>query len=165
MAADHQPATDATSLEALRQLFGGLEADLGAEARLEARQQCMVGAWLSFFGVQNVSLGLSHRLGRIIGPRYDIPHGYTSAILLPHVMSARLEDTSGRQAIIARSLAGDPASLRGQTGAEEAARLVSSLVKRLGLPETLREVEVPRGDLVEIAAGDPLALRVLEDSW
>ena len=38
------------------------------------------------FGVTNAGFGLSHALGHQIGPRWNVPHGMTSCITLPHAM-------------------------------------------------------------------------------
>src|SRR6185436_2912816 len=54
--------------------------------QLEHRLQCQMGAWLAVFGVTNAGLGLSHALGHQIGPRWNVAHGVTSCITLPHAM-------------------------------------------------------------------------------
>ena len=54
--------------------------------QLEHRLQCQMGAWLAVFGIGNAGLGLSHALGHQIGPRWNVAHGVTSCITLPHAM-------------------------------------------------------------------------------
>ena len=87
-ASRHHPLSDAAAARGLSMLVKHLPASLsttGAE-QLEHRLQCQLGAWLSVFGVTNAGLGLSHALGHQIGPRWDVPHGVTSCITLPHAM-------------------------------------------------------------------------------
>jgi alcohol dehydrogenase len=96
-APDHNPVAGALALEAIRRLFRYLPASVPAEEHVAERQQCQNAAWLSFMHANSVSLGSSHRLGRVIGPMYSVPHGFTSSILLPHVMDAVLEQTRDRQ--------------------------------------------------------------------
>ncbi len=87
-ASRHHPLSDAAAARGLSMLLEHLPASLsttGAE-QLEHRLQCQLGAWLSVFGVTNAGLGLSHALGHQIGPRWDVPHGVTSCITLPHAM-------------------------------------------------------------------------------
>ena len=84
----HHPLSDAAAAHGLSMLVKHLPPSLsttGAE-QLEHRLQCQLGAWLSVFGVTNAGLGLSHALGHQIGPRWDVPHGVTSCITLPHAM-------------------------------------------------------------------------------
>lgn len=163
-APNHQPATDATALEAIRLLRLHLPGS-GQPDLIAARQQCQIAAWLSFFGVQNITLGLSHALGREIGPKYDIPHGYTSAILLPHVMSHLLPVTAPRQALIAGAMGVAPAIRAQSEVALEAPPAVSGFVRQLGLPERLRDVGVPEPDLDGLAGGRPEVLRILGEAW
>jgi alcohol dehydrogenase len=159
-APDHQPATDAPALEAIRLLFRQLPVSGGDNRSVAARQQCQLAAWLSFFGVANISLGLSHALGRQLGPRYGIPHGYTSAVLLPHVMETLLPVSRDRQELILQ--AAQEGSGRPYPSASEA---VARLVETLGLPRRLRDVEVPKQDLAGLAAGRPDILQILEAAW
>ena len=56
------------------------------ENELEHRVQCQLAAWLSIFGMSNTRGGISHALGHQIGPMWNVPHGVTSCITLPHVM-------------------------------------------------------------------------------
>ncbi len=164
-APNHQPATDAGALEAIRLLFEHLPDSTSGEQKLAARQQCMMAAWLSFFGVANITLGLSHALGREIGPYYDVPHGYTSAVLLPKVMAYLLPETLARQALIARAAGVD---VRGKSEGEaaiEAPVAVSQLVARLGLPQRLRDLGVPEGDLVKLSGGREEVLHILSEAW
>jgi alcohol dehydrogenase class IV len=163
LAPDSDPLTDAGCLEAIRLIFRHLPfSGASSDAPIGRRQFCQVAAWLSFFGVGNITLGLSHSLGRKLGPRYDIPHGHTSAILLPHVMASTSSITGVRQTRIAAA-ARDRAEF--DSRAEDAADAVRDLVAGLGLPTRLRDVGVPVADLHTLAAGDEKALAVLESAW
>lgn len=164
-APNHQPATDAEALEAIKILCQYLPASTGDQPDIAARQFCQIAAWLSFFGVANITLGLSHALGREIGPRYNIPHGYTSAVLLPKVMAYLLPGTSARQALIAHSLGADPAGKAEVEVALEAPERVYSFVGSLGLPQRLRDLDIPRDDLDSLAAGREDVRQILEEAW
>jgi maleylacetate reductase len=85
-------------------------------------------------------MGLSHALGRRIGASYDVPHGYTSCITLaPTLQVTRDRIPEERWERLARALGGD----HGEH--------VASLVEKLELPSTLREVGVPEEDVDAIA--------------
>jgi alcohol dehydrogenase len=163
-ASDHGPVTDATSLEAIRLLFEFLPRSSGKESIAE-RQQCQLAAWLSFFGVANITLGLSHLLGRQIGPRYNVPHGYTSAVLLPRVMEALLPETIRRQALIAWAAGAAPRNDPAEDAAAAAHRAVYELVDRLGLPHRLRDLNVPESDLEGLSGGRDDVLTILQAAW
>ncbi|MGC8644788.1 MAG: iron-containing alcohol dehydrogenase [Thermoplasmata archaeon] len=55
---------------------------LGEENRL----QCQIASWYSYMNVFDSPMGLSHRIGKIIGPRWGIPHGIASCITLPETL-------------------------------------------------------------------------------
>lgn len=163
-APDHGPVTDATALEAIRLLFEFLPQSGGTD-NLAARQECQVAAWLSFFGVANIALGLSHLLGRQIGPRYNVPHGHTSAVLLPHVMEALAPVTEDRQALIARAAGAASQEASTQEAARSAPGAVYDLVERLSLPHQLRDLNVPETDLQLLSGGRDDVLTVLRAAW
>jgi alcohol dehydrogenase class IV len=163
-APDHGPATDAPALEAIRLLFEFLPASADAE-NLYARQQCQLAAWLSFFGVANITLGLSHLLGRQIGPRYDVPHGHTSAVLLPKVMEAILPTTMDQQALIACAAGVATRASDVQEAAGRASPAIFDFVASMELPQRLRDLGVAESDLDELSGGRPEVLRVLQAAW
>lgn len=146
-----QPYTDAMAAHALGLLHRNLPASKRDPLDLEARTQCMVAAWLSFIGVANVSLGLSHGVGHQLGARCEIPHGETSCIMLHNVMDYNLEATLDRQAWIAEILgAAIPGDRR--ASAEAASKAILSLVRdTLGLPWRLRDVGMDKADIPLVA--------------
>ena len=164
-APNRQPATTAAALEAIRLLFDHLPSSGGEDASVPARQQCMIAAWLSFFGVGNITLGLSHALGREIGARYSVPHGYTSAVLLPRVMAFLLPETEPEQARIAEAAGVERRDRAISEIALEAPTRVEELVARLGLPRRLRDLDVPETDIEPLAAGRDDVLHILREAW
>ena len=64
----------------------GRQLDISDPRVLEHAVECQLAAWMCVFGVTNAGFGLSHALGHQIGPRWNVPHGMTSCITLPHAM-------------------------------------------------------------------------------
>ena len=122
----------------------------GAE-QLDHRLQCHVGAWLSVFGLTNAGLGLSHALGHQIGPRWEVPHGVTSCITLPHAMRMMAGVAPERFGPIARAfdLVFDERN-PGKAALESADRM-ALFIARFELPQRLRDVHVPREEVREVA--------------
>ena len=123
-----------------------------ADDILPHRAACQMAAWLAVFGVTNVGFGLSHVLGHQVGPRWNVPHGVTSAVMLPHAMRFMAEAVPSRFAEIARSLdvpfhPDDP-----RQSALACADRTAAFIARFGLPAHLRDVGVPRAGLAQIAA-------------
>jgi maleylacetate reductase len=146
-----QPFSDGTSLHALRLLARGLATVKAAPDNLEARLECLLGAWLSITGSQNgVTKGASHGIGHVLGGTAHVPHGYTSCIMLPHVLRFNQPVNAERQAWVSEAL--------GQPGAP-AADAVAGLIAGLGLPSRLRDVGVRQDQL------DQIANESMHDRW
>ena len=168
-----QPLADAASLHALRLLSGSLRRTKADPGDLDARLDSMIGAWLSLVGTQGgVEKGASHAIGHVLGGSAGVPHGFTSCVMLPHVLRWNKPVNADRQKRVAEAL-GEPEA--------DAADLVARLIADLGLPRTLRDVNVPRDKLRAIAehtmhdpwtatnprkiAGSDEVLTILEMAW
>jgi len=102
-----------------------------------------MGAWISMTGiVTGTRLGASHAIGHILGGTANVPHGYTSCIMLPYVLDYNAAINSNRQADIATAL-GQPGSAAGDT--------LDKLITGLGMPRTLREVDITEDQLPQLA--------------
>jgi alcohol dehydrogenase class IV len=146
-----QPATDATTLMAAELLFNYLPKSRESDNDLEARLQCLTGAWLSMMGAPSVGSGLSHALGHVIGVKYAVGHGYTSCVTQPYVMDYNRPASAHKQALLARAAGIDTRGMGDEAAAEAVSKVVDEFILDLGMPHRLRELEVPREDLVEIA--------------
>ena len=137
--------SDGASLQALRLLNRGLLACKANPGDLAARLDCQLGAWMSMVGSQTgVTKGASHGIGHVLGGTAGVPHGYTSCVMLPHVLRFNKPVNGERQAWVAEAL-GIPGG--------EAGDAVAGLIAALGLPGTLRAVGVRADQLDTIAEG------------
>jgi len=137
------PYSDATGAEALRLLAAALPAIKRAPDALAPRLDGQLGMWLSITGaVSGVGTAASHAIGHTLGGSYGVPHGITSCITLPAVLRWNSPANAERQRTVS-ALMGEPQ--------RPASELVASLVERLGLPRTLREVGIKREDFRAIA--------------
>jgi maleylacetate reductase len=146
-----QPISEGAAYHALRLLGKGLLAVKGDPANLEARLDCQLGAWMSMVGSQTgVSKGASHGIGHVLGGTAGVPHGYTSCIMLPHVLRFNHPVNSEKQARVSEAL-GRPE--------ESAADVVAALIAGLGLPTRLRDAGVKPDQL------DLIAEHSMHDRW
>jgi len=144
------PLIEATALHALRLFADALPRSRADPADLDARLGCLQAAWLAALGILRVPYGASHGIGHSLGAVTGMSHGYTSCVMLPHVMRWNAAATRERQMRISAAL--------GQAGAE-AADVVAELVAGLGMPTRLRDAGVERAQFARIAAG------ALENMW
>ena len=146
-----KPFSDGTSFHALRLLGRGLRAVKAQPKNLPARLDCQLGSWMSIIGSSaGVEKGASHGIGHVLGGTAGVPHGYTSCVMLPHVMRFNYPVNAERQKLVSEAL--------GRPG-EPAADVLAALIAELGLPRTLRDVGV-NADLLDRIAGESM-----HDRW
>jgi maleylacetate reductase len=106
---------------------------------------------MSMVGSQTgVSKGASHGIGHVLGGTANVPHGYTSCIMLPHVLRFNLEVNADKQARVSEALG---------HSSKPAADAVRALISGLGLPTRLRDVGVREDQL------DLIAVNSMHDRW
>ncbi|MBT53830.1 MAG: alcohol dehydrogenase [Mameliella sp.] len=137
------PFGDAQALHGLRLLADGLTRIKADATDLQARQDCLLGAWLSMGPLTSgVPMGASHGIGYVLGARYGIPHGHTSCLMLPAVMAWNASVNADRQMLVAEAL-GDVS--------ESASNLLHKLIASLGQPRGLLANGISRDVFPDIA--------------
>ena len=150
-----QPISEATSFQALRLLGRGLRAVKKDPSDLEARLDCQLGAWMSIIGSSaGVQKGASHGIGHVLGGTAGVPHGYTSCVMLPHVLRFNQSINGSQQKLVSEAL-GEPH--------KPACDVVSELVAQLGLPSTLREVGV-KAEMLDLIAQNSMHDRLIHSN-
>jgi maleylacetate reductase len=101
---------------------------------LAARLDAQLAVWLSMehnrFGI---SMGASHGIGHVLGGTCNVPHGYTSCVMLPSALRYNESANADRQALVSEAF--------GRAG-EPAWRVVHEFIAGLGLPRSLAAVGV-----------------------
>ncbi len=147
----YSPLIEATCLQALRLFAKALPRSRADPDDLAARLQCQQAAWLAGLGILRVPYGASHGIGHSLGAVTGMSHGYTSCIMLPHVMRFNRLRTADRQHQIATVLGGDTAG--------DAADRMAELIESLGMPTRLRDCQVAVSQHQRIAQG------AMENLW
>ena len=147
------PISEPLAERAIRMLVDHLPPSLDAtDTALLHRGQCQMAAWLAVFGVTNAGFGLSHVLGHQLGPRWNVAHGFTSAIMLPHAMRVMARMAPSRFQAIARAYDVPFDAAHPEAAAFACADRTAAFIERLSLPSRLRDVGVPRDGLGLVAA-------------
>jgi maleylacetate reductase len=148
----HHPISDTLGAKAISLLLEHLPASIltSGPEQLDHRGQCQMAAWFSIFGAMNTRFGLSHLLGHQIGPRWDVAHGITSCITLPHAMLFMADIAPERFGPIAQGFGVpfDPKNPRpaALACADRTARFIASF----DVPHTLKDAGVPRDEIKQI---------------
>ena len=128
------PYADAQAVRGLSMLAQGLPRVKANPRNLDARMDCQIGTWLSMAPLSaGVPMGASHGIGYVLGAAFDVPHGYTSCVMLPSVMRWNKQDNAERQALVSEAM--------GQPG-KDAGEVLDSFIRGLGLPRSLQDVRI-----------------------
>ena len=96
------PMSDVYYVEALKLLAAALPRVKRTPSDLDARLDCQIATWLSTAGrVGGAKMGASHAIGHALGGICGVPHGYTSCVMLPHVLRYNRSVNAERQALVA----------------------------------------------------------------
>ena len=167
------PLADAANRESMRLLADSLPKIKRDPGNAEPRAAAQHGMWLSrIASMAGVPHGASHGIGYLLGGGRGVPHGITSCITLPAVMTWNEPVNAPRQTEVSAAF--------GMPG-ESAGNALRSFITGLRLPTRLREIGIGREELLAIAASwdgsGPIAtnprklrgkenlLEILERAW
>jgi maleylacetate reductase len=90
-----------------------------------------------------IPYGASHGIGYLLGGGRGVPHGVTSCVALPAVMTWNASMNEARQAQVSEAFG---------AADEPAAEVLRRFIASLGQPTRLRDVGIAREELAGIAA-------------
>jgi alcohol dehydrogenase len=148
----HQPISDALAAKSIALFVEHLKASIttNGDEQLAHRGHCQFASWYSIYGAMNTRFGLSHLLGHQIGPRWNVPHGITSCITLPHAMRFMAEIAPERFGPVAEGykIPFDPSNPK--LAALECADRTAEFIAQFDVPRTLHDAGVPRDEIGSI---------------
>ena len=136
------PLYEAGLLRGLSLFATSLRQTKKAPDDLFARLDSQTAAYLACSNFARTGSGASHGIGYILGGRYGVHHGYSSCVMLPHVLRWNAQTTATRQQQLSAALG------RPQLSAGDA---VAELIADLSLPSRLRDVGIKQEQLQTIA--------------
>lgn len=150
----HHPISDALAAKSIALFSEHLPASISTtgDEQLAHRGHCQFASWYSIYGAMNTRFGLSHLLGHQIGPRWNVPHGVTSCITLPHAMRFMAEIAANRFGPVAEGykIPFDPANPK--PAALACADRTGEFIGQFKVPTRLRDAGVPREEIGSIVA-------------
>jgi len=146
-AQDANPIMSLLAQEGIRALASGLPGVVKAPRDLEARSQCLYGAWLCGAVLGSVGMALHHKLCHTLGGTFNLPHAETHTVVLPHAVAYNRAAAPEAMRAAARAV-----------GAEDAALGLHALARSLGAPLALKDIGMREADLdraAELATKSP----------
>jgi alcohol dehydrogenase class IV len=156
--------TDALAVKALQLIYGSLKTAVSDGSDQNARNAMSEGALLAGIAFGNAGVAAVHALAYPLGARFHVSHGMANGLLLPHVMECNISANPTKYAFIAEVLG---ESVKGLTPVQAAGRGISAvkkLIKDIGIPQRLRDLEVPKKALDGMAAATMDVTRLLANN-
>ena len=156
------PLSDMLAREALRLMAGNIETAVKQGDNLEARSAMLLGAMLAGQAFANAPVAAVHALAYPLGGNYHIPHGLSNSLVLPHVLRFNGPEAGHQYVELApiilpgKTLPEDPLAVT-----ELLATYFLQLAEDLGLPTTLRQMDIDEADLPMLAEQAMLQQRLL----
>lgn len=123
------PIDRALAEEGIRALTAGLPVVVADPRHLQGREQTLYGAYLAAVAFSSAGSGLHHKICHVLGGRYDLPHAFTHAVVLPYVLALNAPHAPEAEERIARAF-----------GSATAIRGLQELRARIDAPRALRDV-------------------------
>ena len=146
------------AIEALKLLGGSIEKAVMDGSNVEARGNMLIGAMLAGKAFANSPVAAVHALAYPIGGTFHISHGLSNSLVLPYVLRFNSVDVKAAKnyAELAPYVFPKLDINKGtQAVCAEFINKLEDLSKRLGLPQKLREVDIPK-DACEKMASDAM---------
>jgi len=146
-AQDANPIIGLMAEEGIRALGQGIGRVVARPDDLDARGDCLYGAWLCGAVLGSVGMALHHKLCHTLGGTFNLPHAETHTIVLPHALAYNREAAPHAMQRIARAL-----------GTTDAAQGVFDLARDNGAPTALRDIGLQEPDIdiaLDIALKNP----------
>ncbi len=99
--------------------------------------------YIAGMGFSNVGLGIVHSMAHSLGAYFDTPHGLANALLLPHVLRFNGQVCPELFRNMGRAFDLNMDNLSDEAAIEKVVSAVADLSKKLGIPQTLREIGIP----------------------
>lgn len=129
-----QPMTDTMALSAMKLIIGNLFTAYEDGENIDAREAMSLGALQAGIAFTNASVCLVHGMSRPIGALFNVPHGFSNAMLLPAVMEYSKESALERYAVLGRIFKPDMKNDTDEYAADIAVESVKELCYKLNIP-------------------------------
>mgnify|MGYP000741809722 FL=1 len=161
---NNNPISKMLAIEALKLLSGSIEKAVFDGSNVEARGNMLLGSMIAGKTFANSPVAAVHALAYPIGGTFHVSHGLSNSLVLPYVLRFNSVDSKAAKdyAELAPYVFPELDINKGtQAVCAEFIDKLESLSKKLGLPQKLREVDIPKNACEKMAKDAMLQTRLL----
>ncbi|MEH6347559.1 MAG: iron-containing alcohol dehydrogenase [Bermanella sp.] len=156
------PMSDLMAKEGLRLMASSIQTATHNGSDKKAREEMLLGAMFAGQAFANSPVAAVHALAYPLGGHFHIPHGLSNSLVLPHVMRFNLDKAASLYAELApiifpkQNFMGSDLVI-----ATKLVENIEALIKDLGLPTRLRDMDIEESFLPKLAEDAMLQTRLL----
>ena len=165
------------SLSAIELISSSLRGAVFNGREYQYRENMLKGSYLAGLGLAMSGVGAVHALAYPLGAIFDIPHGMANALMLPYVLEYNYPGNIEKFCRIATAMDEEKNGLSCREIASRVVKAVFELSNDIGIPATLKDLNIPENAIHEMAEAAmkverpilnnprPMTVRVAEDIY
>ncbi len=143
--------SEIVSLRAIEIIMENLRGAVFDGKNLKYRENMMMGSYLAGMGLAMAGVGAVHAMAYPMGAIFDVPHGIGNGLLLPYVLEYNYPGNIDKFCNMAMCMDQETGELSGRECASLVADAVFELALDIGVPITLKELNIPEESIPEMA--------------
>ena len=156
--------TETPCLRAIELISSNLRQAFANGENMDARSSMLYASSLAGMGFANTQTGLDHAIAMGIGGLYHLPHGITTAAVLPWVMEFNLLAKPAKFAKIAKAMGENVDGLSEIEAAKRSVKAAKNLLDDLKISYRIRDYGVSTQDFPAVAKAAIGAARLITNN-
>jgi len=157
------PIVDNLAIEGARLIAANLERCIRDGSDLAARTAMSLGSLYGGLCLGPVNTAAVHAMAYPLGGTFKVSHGVSNSVLLPFVMVFNLQGNLRKYAEIAIAV-GAPKGRDDEETAFNGVMQIREISKACGIPQSLKELDIPESAIPEMAKAALLVTRLMDNN-
>ena len=143
--------SETMSLNAIEIISDNLRGAVFNGKDYRSRENMMQASYMAGLGLAMSGVGAVHALAYPLGANFGIPHGMANAVMLPYVLTYNYPGNIGKFSQVAFAMGEEENGLSDRALAARASNAVFDLADDIGIPPTLKDLNVPEEAIPEMS--------------
>ncbi len=158
------PMSDMVAKNAITLIGSNLRRVMNDGQNRQARYNMLLGSLMGGLALAGAGVGACHALAYSLGAFFDIPHGLANAVLLPYIMEYNAEHADAKYAQVGSLMKSGAVSGSVDAPLRPGVQVVRKLTQDVGIPQSLKEMDIPESAIEDMAEMAMTVARPLENN-
>lgn len=141
------PFTDPMGIAAIRLISENLPKFHANSGDIEAASHMLVASTLAGLAFGSAGTGVVHAMAHALGGHYNVGHGLSCGVFLPHAMAYCLKVVPDKLSRIAKAMGEKTDGLSMEETAQKSINAVKGLSRRVDIPQNFKQIGVREEDI------------------